>query len=66
MPAARTTHKANSVTFRLDPGPKAELTRLARRQCEEAAIAARDPRSDESAVMRELETDLQEFGDEWA
>lgn len=89
-------HKADSVTFRIDPSLKAELSRLAerdrkslgellrdlarervklehrrafeaeaRRQSLEAAAAARDPGTDEAAVMRELEADLAEFSDEW-
>ena len=31
----------------------------------EAAAAAQDPSSDEAAVMRELEADLEGFSDEW-
>ncbi len=45
----------------------------ARRQCLEANAAARDPDSDEAAVMRELaavmrelEANLAEFADEWS
>jgi hypothetical protein len=37
----------------------------ARRQSREAAAAAQNLRSDDAAVMRELEADLQEFSDEW-
>jgi len=37
----------------------------ARRQSLEAAAAASDPHSDEHVVMRELESDLEEFDDEW-
>ena len=37
----------------------------ARRQALEAAAAAQDPGSDEAAVMRELEADLEGFSDEW-
>jgi hypothetical protein len=37
----------------------------ARRQALEAAAAARDPGSDEAAVMRELEADLEGFSYEW-
>jgi hypothetical protein len=37
----------------------------ARRQCLEAAAAARDPNSDEAQVMRELEADLADFWEEW-
>ena len=37
----------------------------ARRQCLEAAAVARDTSTDEHRVMRELEADLDEFGNEW-
>jgi hypothetical protein len=37
----------------------------ARRQALEAAAAVQDPGSDEAAVMRELEADLEGFCDEW-
>ena len=37
----------------------------ARRQALEAAAAAKDPGSDEAAVMRELEADLEGFSEEW-
>jgi hypothetical protein len=37
----------------------------ARRQALGAAAAAQDPSSDEAAVMRELEADLEGFSDEW-
>lgn len=90
------TDRGDSVTFRIDPALKAELTGLAeqhhkslgellreiarervererrltfeaeaRRQSLEAAAAARDPRTDEHRVMRELEADLDEFSNEW-
>jgi hypothetical protein len=42
-----------------------EFEAEARRQSLEAAALARDPDSDEAAVMRELEADLVEFADEW-
>lgn len=42
-----------------------EFEAEARRQSLEAAAAARDPNSDEAAVMGELEADLGEFDDEW-
>jgi len=42
-----------------------EFEAEARRQSLEIAAAARDPHSDEAAVMRELEADLEEFGKEW-
>lgn len=91
-----TTSKGDTVTFRLDPSLKAELTeaadrhhqslgallrKLARervmaehrhtfgaeacRQSLEAAASTHDPHSDESAVMRELDHDMDEFDDEW-
>ncbi|MEO3431676.1 hypothetical protein [Inquilinus sp. CAU 1745] len=37
----------------------------ARRQSLVIAAAARDPESDEARVIRELENDLDAFGDEW-
>jgi hypothetical protein len=37
----------------------------ARRQSLEAAAVSQDPRSDEAAVMGELEAELEEFSDEW-
>ena len=37
----------------------------ARRQSRDAAAVAQDPHSDEAAVMRELEAELEEFSDEW-
>lgn len=95
MPNA-TTSKGDTVTFRIDPGLKAELVNVAgrhhqslgellrnlardrvaaehrrafeaeaRRQSLEAAAASSDQRSDEHAVMRELESDLEAFDDEW-
>jgi len=42
-----------------------EFVAEARRQSQEAAAAAQDPASDEAAVMRELDADLEEFADEW-
>ena len=90
------TAKGDTVTFRIDPGLKAELANVAgrhhqslgellrnlardrvalehrhafeaeaRRQSLEAAAAARDPHSDEHAVMHELESDLEAIDDEW-
>ncbi len=44
---------------------RSEFEAEARRQSLEAATAARDPNSDEAAVMRELEIDLDEFAKEW-
>jgi predicted DNA-binding protein len=37
----------------------------ARRQCLVIVEAARDPNSDEAQVMREIEAELEELGDEW-
>jgi hypothetical protein len=37
----------------------------ARRQSLEAAAAARDPNSDEAAVLREMDADLARSADEW-
>jgi predicted transcriptional regulator len=96
MSDAGTLQRGDSVTFRIDPTLKAELTGLAeqhhlslgellremvrervererrlafaaeaQRQCLEAAAVARDARTDEHQVMRELEADLDEFGNEW-
>ena len=42
-----------------------EFEAEARRQCLEVNAAARDPSSDEAAVMRELEVELEELRDEW-
>jgi predicted transcriptional regulator len=53
------------VQARIELKRRREFEAEARRQCLEANAAARDPRSDEAAVMRELEADLKEFADEW-
>ena len=37
----------------------------ARRQCLLINARVRDPRSDEAQVLRELEADIEAFGDEW-
>jgi len=42
-----------------------EFEAEAHRQSLEAAAAARDPKSDEAQVMRELELELGELADEW-
>lgn len=42
-----------------------EFEAEAHRQSLEAATAARDPKSDEARVMRELDLELGEFADEW-
>jgi len=42
-----------------------EFEAEARRECVEINAAARDPNSDEAAVMRELDADLEEFSKEW-
>jgi predicted transcriptional regulator len=96
MPNTSTLPKVDTVTFRVDPALKAELTRLAarsdqslgqllrqlarervererrrefeaeaRRQSLSIAERARDPNTDEHALMRELEAELADPGDEW-
>jgi hypothetical protein len=95
---ARTTQepKQEIVTFRIAPGLKAALAKIAaqerkpigellremirervdlkrrrefeaeaRRQCLEINAAAQDPNSDEAAVMRELDAELEELRNEW-
>jgi hypothetical protein len=42
-----------------------EFEAEAHRQSLEAAAAARDPKSDEARVMRELDLELGEIADEW-
>jgi hypothetical protein len=42
-----------------------EFEAEARRQCLEINAAAQDPTSDEAAVMRELDAELEELRDEW-
>ncbi len=70
-PMARTTlePKDETVTFRIAPALKQKQRREfeaeARRQCLAANAAARDSNSDEAAVMRELDADLEEFSKEW-
>jgi hypothetical protein len=53
------------VRERVEQTARREFESEARRQSLEAAAAAQDPRSDEAAVMRELEDELEEFSDEW-
>jgi predicted transcriptional regulator len=68
---ARTEHKPvgallrELVQERVDRKRHREFETEARRQCLAANAAARDPTSDEAAVMRELEADLEEFANEW-
>jgi len=53
------------VRERVDLKARRSFEAEARRQALEAAAAAQDPGSDEAAVMRELEADLEGFSDEW-
>jgi hypothetical protein len=68
---ARTEHKPvgellrELVQERVALKRRREFEAEARRQCLLLAAAAQDPNSDEAAVMRELEADLEEFADEW-
>jgi hypothetical protein len=53
------------VQERVDRKRRQAFEAEARRQSLECAAAARDPNSDEAAVMRELEANLEEFAREW-
>lgn len=53
------------VRERVEQKARREFEAEARRQSLEAAAAAQDPRSDEAAVMNELEAELEQFPDEW-
>jgi hypothetical protein len=54
------------IRERIKEERRREFEAEARRQCLEAAAAARDPNSDEAAVLRELEANFDEFArDEW-
>jgi FKBP-type peptidyl-prolyl cis-trans isomerase (trigger factor) len=53
------------IRERVEQKARREFESEARRQSLEAAAAAQDPRSDEAAVMREMEAELEEFSDEW-
>src|ERR1700716_2471776 len=53
------------IRDRVKQKERGEFEAEARRQCLEINTAARDPNSDEAAVMRELEADLEEFSKEW-
>ena len=53
------------IRERIKQKERREFEAEARRQCLEINAAARDPNSDEAAVMRELEADLAEFSKEW-
>jgi uncharacterized membrane protein len=53
------------VRERVEQKARREFEAEARRQSLEAAAAARDPGSDEAAVMREMEAELEEFSEEW-
>jgi len=68
---ARTEHKPvgellrELVQERVDRKRRLAFEAEARRQCLEANAAARDPNSDEAAVMRELDANFEEFAREW-
>jgi uncharacterized membrane protein len=53
------------IRERVEQKERREFAAEARRQCLEAAAAARDPNSDEAAVMRELDANFDEFAREW-
>ena len=53
------------VRERVEQRARRSFEAEARRQALGAAAAAQDPDSDEAAVMRELEADLEGFSDEW-
>ena len=53
------------IRERVKQKERREFEAEARRQSMIIAKAAEDPNSDEAAVMRELEADLEEFGKEW-
>ena len=53
------------IRERVKQKERREFEAEARRECLEINAAARDPNSDEAAVMRELEADLEEFSKEW-
>ena len=53
------------VRDRVERKARREFEADARRQSLEATAAAQDPRSDEAAVLRELEAELEGFSDEW-
>ncbi len=53
------------IRDRVDRRARREFEAEARQQSLEAAAAAQDPCSDEAAVLRELEAELESFSDEW-
>jgi hypothetical protein len=53
------------IRDRVEQKARREFEAEARRQSLEAAAVAQDPRSDEAAVLRELEAELEGFSDEW-
>jgi len=53
------------VRDRVERKARREFEAEARRQSLEAATAAQDPRSDEAAVLRELEAELEGLSDGW-
>jgi predicted DNA-binding protein len=53
------------IRQRVEEKEQREFEIEARRQCLEANAAAQDANSDEAAVMRELEVDMEDFSKEW-
>jgi FKBP-type peptidyl-prolyl cis-trans isomerase (trigger factor) len=53
------------IRERIEQKKRREFEAEARRQCLEINAAARDPNSDEAAVMRELDANFDEFAREW-
>ena len=53
------------IRERIEQKARSEFESEARRQSLEAAAAGQDPHSDEAAVTREMEAELEEFSDEW-
>jgi predicted DNA-binding protein len=53
------------IRERIEQKRRREFEAEARRQCLEINAAARDPNSDEAAVMRELDAHFDEFAREW-
>jgi hypothetical protein len=56
---------AMSRKQRIEEQPRREFAAEARRQSRAAAAAARDPKSDEAQIMRELDALLDEIADAW-
>src|SRR5438046_2388699 len=53
------------IRDRIEQKQRREFEAEARRQCLAINAAARDPTSDEAAVMRELDANFDEFSREW-